>query len=155
MQDHYLGNLMLGKLEQLSGRLGIEARCPYAAPPYVHFVYNIPARCKVRRGEVKAFFRAAIADVLPDEIIHRPKQGFRTPAAELFRGGFGRWAEPYLLETGLVRAGLLRREPLAALLAAHRRGDADLSTRLWTALVLNLWHERWIAPARVSATCSA
>ena len=148
MDDHYLGNLMLGKLDLLSSALGLDARCPYAAPAYVHFVYNIPARFQQRGDEVKACFRAAIADVLPDDIIHRPKQGFRTPLAELFRGAFGRWAEPLLLETGRVRAGILRQDTLATLLTAHRRGDGDRSTRLWTALVLNLWHDRWIGTSR-------
>ena len=147
MQDHYLGNLMLGKLERLGGALGLDTRCPYAAAPYVHYVFNIPARFKQARGEVKACFRAAIRDVLPDDIIHRPKQGFRTPLAELFAGQFGRWAEPRLLETGLVRAGTLRQDTLAELLAEHRGGQADRSTRLWTALVLNLWHDRWLRPA--------
>jgi len=151
MQDHYLGNLMLGKLEQLSSRLGIEARCPYTSPAYVHFVYNIPTRFKARRGEVKTFFKAAIADLLPRDVIYRPKQGFRTPTPELFRGRFGDWATPHLLETGLTRAGVLRRDTLAAMLAEHRRGPRDLSTRLWTALVLNLWHERWAAPQRPRA----
>jgi len=144
MQDHYLGNLMLGKLEQLSSRLGIEARCPYTAPAYVHFVYNIPSRFKARHGLVKAFFKDAIRDLLPREIIHRPKQGFRTPTPELFRGPFGLWAQPYLLDAGLTRAGVLRRDTLRVMLDEHRRGARDLSTRLWTALVLNLWHERWI-----------
>src|SRR6185369_12494823 len=103
--------------------------------------------------EVKSFFKAAIADLLPHDIIHRPKQGFRTPTPELFRGRFGDWAKPLLLETGLTRAGVLRRDTLAAMFAEHRRGSRDLSTRLWTALVLNLWHERWVAPqpARAAA----
>jgi asparagine synthase (glutamine-hydrolysing) len=111
----------------------------------VHFVYNIPSQFKARNGEVKAFFRAAISDLLPHEIIHRPKQGFRTPTPELFRGRFGDWAEPRLLESGLTNKGILRRETIASLLAEHRRGERDHSTRLWTTLVLNLWHERWVA----------
>jgi asparagine synthase (glutamine-hydrolysing) len=155
MQDYYLGNLMLGKLEQLSSRLGLDARCPYASPAYVRFVYNIPARFKARDGEVKAFFKKSIGDLLPHDIVYRPKQGFRTPTPELFRGRFGKWAEPLLLETGLTRTGVLRRDAVAGLLAQHRRGERDVSTRLWTALVLNLWHDRWIAPSlggtRVSA----
>jgi asparagine synthase (glutamine-hydrolysing) len=155
MQDYYLGNLMLGKLEQLSSRLGLDARCPYASPAYVRFVYNIPARFKARDGEVKSFFKKSIGDLLPHDIVYRPKQGFRTPTPELFRGRFGDWAEPILLETGLTRAGVLRRDAVATLLAQHRRGERDLSTRLWTALVLNLWHERWIAPSRSSARASA
>ena len=144
MQDHYLGNLMLGKLEHLSSRLGVEARCPYTAPAYVHFVYNIPSQFKTRDGEVKSFFKAAIGELLPHEIIYRPKQGFRTPLAELFRGPFGDWAKPIILDRGMTAAGVLRRDALSNLITEHKRGGRDLSTRLWTALVLNMWHERWI-----------
>jgi asparagine synthase (glutamine-hydrolysing) len=149
MQDHYLGNLMLGKLERLSARLGLDARCPYASSPYVRFVYDIPAGFKTRDGEVKYFFKLAIRDLLPHDIIHRPKQGFRTPTPELFRGRLGDWAKPLLLETGLTRAGVLRRDTLAGMLDAHRRGQRDHSTRLWTALVLNLWHDRWTQAPRM------
>lgn len=155
MQDFYLGNLMLGKLEHLSSRLGIEARCPYTSPAYVHFVYNIPSRFKARDRQVKTFFKAAIRDLLPHDVIYRPKQGFRTPTPELFRGPFGTWAEPLLMETGLTRAGLLRRDTLARLLAEHRSGAGDRSTRLWTALVLNLWHDRWVRPQASSARAHA
>jgi hypothetical protein len=30
----------------------------------------------------------------------------------------------------------------------HRTGIPDHSNRLWTVLVLNLWHQRWIESAR-------
>jgi asparagine synthase (glutamine-hydrolysing) len=82
--------------------------------------------------------------VAPNEIIYRPKQGFRTPVVELFQGPLGDWARPILLDAGLTRAGLLRRDSLERLLEAHRRGERDYSNRLWTALTLNLWHERWV-----------
>ena len=78
----------------------------YASAPYVRFVYDIPAPFKTSRGEVKTFFKHAIRDLLPHEIIYRPKQGFRTPTPELFRGRFGDWARPRLLEVaaeGVVR----------------------------------------------------
>jgi asparagine synthase (glutamine-hydrolysing) len=122
MQDHFLGNLMLGKLEHLSSRLGVEARCPYTSPAYVRFIYNMP--------------------LAPARPVRR--DGFRSRIADLFRGRFGDWAQPILLDGGLTNAGVLRRDTLATTLAMHRRGGRDFSTRLWAALVLNLWHERWI-----------
>ena len=63
-----------------------------------------------------------------------------------------RRAVPILLETGLTREGLLRRDHLADTLRRHRAGERDYSNRLWTAMSLNLWHERWIgATAAASA----
>ncbi len=155
MQDYYFGNLMLGKLNLLAARLGVEARCPYTAPAYAHFVFNIPARFKFRDGLVKAFFKKALAGVLPDDIIYRPKQGFRTPVVELFQGALGDWARPVLLDGGLTGAGLLRRDHLDRLLQDHRRGERDHSNKLWTALMLNLWYERWVRtrPAEAIPRC--
>lgn len=144
MQDVYFTNLMLGKLDLLAASLGVEPRCPYTAPAYAHFIFNIPAPLKTRNGVVKYFFKKAIEGVLDDEVIYRPKQGFRTPVVELFRGALGTWAEPILLETGLTRTGLLRRDHLARTLRQHRAGERDYANRLWAAMSLNLWHERWM-----------
>ena len=144
MQDNYFGNLMLSKLDLLSARLGLESRCPFTEPAYAHWVYNVPAQLKAKGGWVKYFFKKSIEGVLPDDIIYRPKQGFRTPVQELFAGRLGAWARPILLETGFTKLGLLRKDALAALLDAHGRREKDHSNKLWTAMVLNLWHTRYI-----------
>jgi asparagine synthase (glutamine-hydrolysing) len=148
MQDYYFGNLMLGKLDLLAGHLGLDARCPYTEQGYAHFVYNIPAKFKQKNGTVKYFFKKAITGILPDSIIYRPKQGFRTPVSELFKGPLADWGQPAILDGGFTAKGFLRRDELARLLAAHRSGTVDLSNRLWTVLVLNLWHKRWIESSR-------
>jgi asparagine synthase (glutamine-hydrolysing) len=152
MQDYYFGNLMLGKLDLLAGRLGLDARCPYTEQEYAHFVYNIPAKFKQKDGVVKYFFKKAITGILPESIIYRPKQGFRTPVSELFKGPLADWGQAAILDGGFTGKGFLRRDVLAGLLAAHRTGVPDHSNRLWTVLVLNLWHKRWIEGARPRPT---
>lgn len=144
MQDFYFGNLMLGKLDLLARGLGLDARCPYTEPTYAHWVYNIPAQFKLRDGTVKWFFKKAIEGVLADDIIYRPKQGFRTPVVELFKGRLGDWARPILMEGGFTAEGILNKTHLQRMLDMHRSGVADFSNRLWTVMALNLWYERWI-----------
>jgi asparagine synthase (glutamine-hydrolysing) len=144
MQDNYFGNLMLSKLDLLSARLGLESRCPFTEPAYAHWVYNVPAPLKAKDKLVKYFFKKSIEGVLPNDIIYRPKQGFRTPVQELFAGRLGAWARPILLETGFTKLGLLRKDALAQLLDSHHRRERDHSNKLWTAMVLNLWHSRFI-----------
>jgi asparagine synthase (glutamine-hydrolysing) len=144
MQDNYFGNLMLSKLDLLSARLGLEARCPFTAPAYAHWAYNVPASFKARDGWVKYFFKKSIDGVLPHDIIYRPKQGFRTPVQELFAGRLGAWARPILLETGFTKLGLVRQDTLSTLLDAHVRREADHSSKLWTAMALNLWYGHYL-----------
>jgi asparagine synthase (glutamine-hydrolysing) len=145
---------MLGKLDLLSAHLGLESRCPFTEPAYAHFVYNIPAKFKQKDGMVKYFFKKAIEGILPDSIIYRPKQGFRTPVVEMFRGRLGEWSKPYLLDDGLTKTGFLRRDQISGLLDSHRAGTGDYSNRLWTVMVLNLWHKRWIQGGRPTAASS-
>ena len=56
----------------------------------------------------------------------------------------GDWAEPILMETGLTRLGMLKQKHLGDLLSRHRKGEGDYANRLWTAMTLNLWYDRWI-----------
>lgn len=144
MQDNYFGNLMLSKLDLLSSRLGLESRCPYTEPAYAHWVYNVPSTFKSKDGWVKYFFKKSIEGVLPDDIIYRPKQGFRTPVEELFAGRLAEWARPILLETGFTKLGVVKKSALADLLERHRRRERDHSNKLWTVMVLNMWYERWL-----------
>jgi asparagine synthase (glutamine-hydrolysing) len=144
MQDNYFGNLMLSKLELLSAKLGLESRCPFTEPAYAHWVYNVPADFKAKDTWVKWFFKKSIEGVLPNDIIYRPKQGFRTPVQELFAGRLGEWARPILLETGFTKLGLLQKDALASLLESHKKRERDHSNKLWTAMVLNMWHTRYI-----------
>jgi asparagine synthase (glutamine-hydrolysing) len=146
MQDNYFGNLMLSKLDLLAGQLALEPRCPYTSPAYAHWVYNVPASFKWKDGWVKHFFKKSIEGVLPDDIIYRPKQGFRTPVVELFAGRLGDWARPVLLDGGFTALGVIRRDAVAAILERHRRREQDLSNKLWTLMALNLWFERWMRP---------
>jgi len=146
MQDYYFGNLMLGKLDLLARSLGLDARCPYTEPHYAHLVFNIPAQFKLRDNTVKWFFKKAIEGLLPDSIIYRPKQGFRTPVVELFKGRLGEWARPVLLDGGFTAEGIVSRQHVADLLQAHRDGKGDFSNKLWTLMALNLWHQRWLKP---------
>lgn len=144
MQDNYFGNLMLSKLDLLSAHLALESRCPYTEPAYAHWAFNVPAPLKAKGEHVKYFFKKSIEGVLGDDIIYRPKQGFRTPAQELFAGRLGDWARPVLLESGFTRLGVLNRNVLADLLDRHRKRERDYSTKLWTAMMANLWYDRWM-----------
>jgi len=135
---------MLGKLDLLGRGLGLDARCPYTEPNYERLVFNIPAQFKLRDNTVKWFFKKAIEGLLPDSIIYRPKQGFRTPVVELFKGKLGDWARPVLLDGGFTADGIVDRRLVAGLLQAHRDGKGDFSNKLWTLMVLNLWHQKWL-----------
>ena len=85
-----------------------------------------------------------MADVLPAEVVHRPKQGFRVPLSAWLAGP---------LRSG-PRSVSSRRSPRARLLDfgyiehlwhRHRSRKADQSFDLWCLINLFSWYEHWFA----------
>jgi len=70
-------------------------------------------------------FIVCISFSTANDIIYRPKQGFRTPVQELFAGKLGEWSRPLLLETGFTKLGLLKKDALQALLDSVKEVEKD------------------------------
>jgi asparagine synthase (glutamine-hydrolysing) len=81
----------------------------------------------------------ALRDLLPDEILFRPKMGFGLPYALWMR----RSLEPMIRETlspeRLRRRGVFDPEAAAGLLDRFYRGDDTVWRKLWTLFVLEGW----------------
>jgi len=58
---------------------GVEAGFPLLDDRVVDFSLGLPGELKVRRGKLRAFFKEALSDFLPAEIIAKKKHGFGLP----------------------------------------------------------------------------
>jgi asparagine synthase (glutamine-hydrolysing) len=105
----------------------------------------LPPDMKYRSGQGKHALRAAVRDLLPREILDRPKQGFGTPMAEWLRGDFGRHARRAVHDSALRERQLLDYDVIDVLFAAHARSHGDWSKHLWNLYCVSLWYDRWIA----------
>jgi asparagine synthase (glutamine-hydrolysing) len=103
---------------------------------------------KHRGGSGKYILRRAVRDLLPEEILNRPKQGFGAPMVEWLRGPFGRRAQQAVAGSTLIERGVLNVAPLNRLFDEHRAGRADWSYHLWNVYNACTWHDRWIAGIR-------
>ncbi len=83
----------------------IEGRFPYLDHRIIEFANRLPSRWKLRGLTEKFILRRALADLLPDDILKRTKQPYRSPDARSFFVG----SEPLdfvgdLLSPGRIRA---------------------------------------------------
>ena len=99
---------------------------------------------KVRDGLGKYALKRAVDELLPKDMIYRPKQGFGAPVAEWFRGPFGDRARREIRESSLAERGLLDYEYLDQLWGRHRAG-ANWGQHLWTIYNVSVWHDYWVA----------
>ena len=130
-----LPELLLMRLDRFSMSNGVEARVPFLDPALVEYVYRLPVSAKLTRGQSKLVFRQAVAGLVPDWVLERPKQGFGPPVAAWLGGHFGSLLRELLEDPELRR--WIDREAALRLLASGQIGA-------WPLLNFALWHRRWI-----------
>lgn len=143
-----LSELLLQRLDRVAMMSSVEGREPFLDHELVEFVFALPPRMKYRHRTGKYILRRAVREILPAEILDRPKQGFGTPMVEWLRGPFGRRAQQSVVGSSLVACGLLNATPLNRLFEEHISGRSDWSYHLWNVYNACTWHDRWIAGSR-------
>lgn len=137
----YLPEDILVKVDRASMANSLESRPPFLDTEMMGLAFSIPSGQKIRRMEKKYILKKAMKGILPDEIIHRKKQGFESPISVYFRKEF----RDYLVSK-LGKPGLRKSFPdidIDAALNAHLEGKEDYSRQLWSLLMFQLWKERW------------
>ncbi len=137
-QKTYLVELLM-KQDQMSMSASIESRVPFLDHTFVEFAAHMPPHLKIRGREQKYALKRAVEDLLPREIVYRPKMGFPTPLRQWL---LDREAEPLyrlLAAPDGFLAAHLDRAALASLVASHRSGRVDATDRIWRLLNLQVW----------------
>jgi asparagine synthase (glutamine-hydrolysing) len=81
---------------------------------------------------------------VPPENIHRRKMGFGMPVGEWFRGELKDYLADNLLSESFFRRGYFKPGAIKNMVSQHLSGRADYSFQLWSLLMLELWHKRFI-----------
>jgi asparagine synthase (glutamine-hydrolysing) len=140
-----LAELLLMRLDRMTMANSVEGREPFLDHRLVEFAIALPPDLKFRNGTGKYILRRAVEGLVPEEIIHRPKQGFGTPMREWLRGDFGRAAQRAVRESSLAERGLLDYDRIDRLFEAHRAGSGEWEYHLWNVYSVSAWHDRWVA----------
>lgn len=143
--EDYLPNDIFTKVDKASMRFSLETRAPLLDPKIVEWSWRNPIDYKVRDGIGKLPLRRLLAQHLPNELLHAPKQGFTVPLADWLRN------ELKFKVLELSNFPLLPCGPNAALI--QRMSDEHLSGRknwhyeLWNLIVLNDWLKKYMSAA--------
>jgi asparagine synthase (glutamine-hydrolysing) len=144
-----LPELLLMRVDKLTMANAVEARVPFLDHELVELAMSVPRTEKIRDDVGKHVLKRAVAELLPHDLVWRPKQGFGTPVSQWFRGELGARLEHQIRHGALNETGWLRRERLVELLDLHRSGRAERSFQLWSILNLSAWFDHWIAGEEV------
>ena len=139
----YLVELLM-KQDQMSMAASIESRVPFLDHKLVEFAAALPNRMKLRGFKTKWILREAVREILPPEILSRPKMGFPVPFAAWMRGPWSDAARDVLLDSRSRQRGIIEPSAVEALLDDHAAGRSNSWDAIWTLLNLELWYRTFI-----------
>jgi asparagine synthase (glutamine-hydrolysing) len=142
--NNRLPELLLMRVDKLSMAHSIEARAPFLDHSLVAYGLSLPRALKIKGDKGKWVLKEALRGTLPDEVLDRPKQGFRVPLPEWLRGPLASWAKREIFESPLAARGFFNRPYVDELWGRHLAGVQDHSFDLWCLVNLGAWYAHWI-----------
>jgi asparagine synthase (glutamine-hydrolysing) len=139
----YLPDDILTKVDRASMANSLEVRCPFLDHHLIEYAARLPSSLKLRGRQSKLILRKAVAGLVPDVILQRPKMGFAMPVANWLRTDLRALVHEHVL-TDRSGHGLFAPETILGFWREHAAGWRDRTTELWGLLVFNLWYERFM-----------
>jgi len=133
----------LRKVNRMCELAGVEVRYPLLDERIVAFAAQLPANYKVKGPKLRWFFKEALSDFLPHEILHKSKHGFGLP--------FGLWMQHHAPLHALAHESLrafrarniVRTEYLDELMRLHQAGHASYyGVMIWVVMMLEQWLQK-------------
>jgi asparagine synthase (glutamine-hydrolysing) len=134
----YLHELLM-KQDQMSMAASIESRVPFLDDDIIEHVAALPGKFKLRGWTTKAVLRAAVRDIVPNDILVRKKMGFPVPMGRWLRGQFWPMVEEFVLGPRSRQRAWFDPAALWRLAAEHRAGLAEHGDRLWLLINFEMW----------------
>jgi asparagine synthase (glutamine-hydrolysing) len=136
----YMQNTLLRDTDQMSMAHALEVRVPFLDHRLVSFVYGVADPMKYPHSP-KQLLVQAMGDLLPKEVVNRPKMGFTFPWAVWMQGELKGYCFDALKKLG--KRSIFIESELDKLWSLFLAGDPRFTwSRIWHLVVLSDWLER-------------
>ncbi len=154
--ETYLPGDLCAKIDIATMAYSLEARSPLLDHRLIEFAARIPSTQKIDQGQTKIALRRAVEPWLPQEVIAGPKRGFSIPAVGgWFKEDLRRSLNEIILDPRALDRGYFRPRSVRRLVDQNASGTADNGQKLWTLMMLELWHREFVdGPSSQATTCS-
>jgi asparagine synthase (glutamine-hydrolysing) len=150
-QTYLLDDLLI-KVDRMSMAASLEVRSPFLSDAMVRLASEVPTGLKLRGGVSKYILKEAARRYLPDDIVHRRKQGFGVPLAPWFRDPRLRpYLRDLLLDATAQGRGLYAPGSVETILAEHDSHRWDHARLIWNLCLIEQWFRMFIDPSEIVA----
>jgi len=139
-----LADDFLVKVDIASMANSLELRSPFLDHRVFEFAASLPENYKLRGNVYKYILKKAIKDLVPAKNVYRKKMGFAIPLSRWFRAEMKDYLKGNLLSTKCLNRGYFHPDRIKDLVEGHISGKAENGFKLWSLLMLELWHQRFM-----------
>jgi asparagine synthase (glutamine-hydrolysing) len=140
-----LPNDMLHKVDMMSMSHGLEVRVPMLDHTIVDFMFTLPSEYKIDSNQRKKLLRKPFYNILPQEILAKPKHGFEIPLLPWLRTSLKLQLNETLSKSSVNRLGLFDFATIEKL--NHKLqsvNPSESATHLWTLFVFQYWCNKYL-----------
>jgi asparagine synthase (glutamine-hydrolysing) len=136
----YMQNVLLRDTDQMSMAVALEVRVPFLDYELVEFVTGLNDEIKFPHTPKKLLVDS-LGDLLPPEIVNRPKMGFTFPWKNWLKNEMKEFAEHHIEQLG--KRNQFNELEIKLLWKNFLNDDSSVTwSRIWYLLVLNNWLEQ-------------
>lgn len=131
---------LLMKADKMTMANSLEARVPFLDHRIIEFASTLPTHLKVKRGSTKYILREYAKNIIPENILNRPKKGFSIPVYKWLKDDLNEWARELILtskELEILDKKLILKE------FDNLENDIKSAHKIWIIIVLHFWLKRW------------
>ncbi|MBF0385456.1 MAG: asparagine synthase (glutamine-hydrolyzing) [Candidatus Omnitrophica bacterium] len=135
---------MLTKIDRTTMAVSLEARVPFLDHRLVEFAFKVPSSMKADLFTTKKFVRRCVKNILPEQIVSRPKHGFSSPMDKWIRYELKDKVTHMLSKKNIEEAGFLNYDYIRAMITAHQSYEANFGKQIFMCLIYVLWNRKFI-----------
>jgi asparagine synthase (glutamine-hydrolysing) len=143
IRHFFVDDLML-KNDRMFLAHSVESRYPLMDKILFDYVSQLPAKYKIKGFKTRYIQKKAMEDILPKEILRRPKFGLDVPFSNWLTKELKRLAEKYLNKKSVEKTGMLNWAEVEKIWHTHLSRKRDHGRALWSIIMLIIWFELFI-----------
>src|SRR5579884_2809658 len=138
----YLTDDILVKVDKASMINSLETRAPLLDQDLAAYVASLPSSLRTRDHTLKYLLKRVAAELLPDELLERPKHGFGMPIQRWLRGELAGFAHDLLTAPRFEQRGIFYPGYAPRLLTVNSQSRGGRTgEQIWSLLCLELWFQ--------------
>lgn len=130
--------------DKLAMAHSVEGRVPFLDNDLVDTVTRIPSEFKLRAGQSKIVLKQAMRGLLPEETLHRRKQGFTPPDESWYKHNATSYIRDLVFSPRALDRGYFQPSYLEKILDDHLNGKRNNRFLIWSLMCFEWWNRLFV-----------